>query len=79
VKLRVQRSDGRIETITLRKGSWEVVDGEYQNRLTAEPRFDHYFTQDGHYDGWGGAVSCDEETAHEMIEVMERNRQIEEA
>jgi hypothetical protein len=79
MKIRVQRSDGRIETITLREGQWEVIDGQYQNRLTMNPRFDHYFTQDGYYDGWAGDVCCDEQTSHEMIDAMEQNRQIESA
>jgi hypothetical protein len=81
MKIRVQRSDGKIETIILRVGKYDVIEGSHQNRVTTEFtsdfRFDQYFTKDGHYDGWGGAVCCDEQTAHETIDAMEQNRQIE--
>jgi hypothetical protein len=76
MKLRVQRADGKIETISLREGTWSVIDGRFQNRITTEPRLDHYFTPDGHYDGWGGAVCCDEQTAADLISAMERKRKI---
>jgi len=76
MKLRVQRADGRIETITLREGPWEVIDGQHQNRIMTEPRLDHYFTKDGHYDGWGGAVCCDEQTAADLISSMEQKREV---
>ncbi len=76
MKIRVQRSDGAIETISL-EGKWEVVDGEFQNRITREPRFDHWFTHDGYYDGWGGAVCCDEQTTDALLDAMEQKREIE--
>lgn len=78
MKIRVLRKNGEVETIILR-GRLEIVDGEYMNRITVVSglRFDHYFTHDGFYDGWGGAVSCNEETALESIQIMERKRKTE--
>jgi hypothetical protein len=76
MKIRVEREDGRVETLFL-KGRWHVVEGKYQNRLSDESGIDYFFTHDGHYDGWGGAVCCDEQTAHEMTALMEQKREIE--
>ena len=75
MKIRVQRADGRVEILTLR-GPVEVAEGKFQNRITDRSGLDHYFTHEGFYDGWGGAVCCDEQTAHEMIASMEQKREI---
>jgi hypothetical protein len=78
VKIRVQRSndDEKIETISL-KGKWEVIEGKYQNRISDESGLDHYFTHEGYYDGWGGAIRCDEQTAAEIVCSMEQKRETE--
>lgn len=76
MKIRVQHKDGRLEILTL-KGPLEVLEGKFQNRITDQSGVDRYFTHDGFYDGWGGAVCCDEQTAHDMIASMEQKRQIE--
>jgi len=55
MKLRVQHRDGRIETITLH-GRWSIIEGELLNRIVDENGSEHFFTHDGHYDGWGGRV-----------------------
>jgi hypothetical protein len=75
MKIRVQHDDGRTETLTLR-GSVEVVEGKFMNRLTDGSGMDHYFLHDGSYDGWGGAISCDERTARDTIEAMEEKREM---
>ena len=55
MKLRVQHRDGRIETITLH-GQWSIIEGEFLNRIVDETGSEHFFTQEGYYDGWGGRV-----------------------
>jgi hypothetical protein len=52
MKVRVQHRKGRIETLTL-TGSVSVLYGERLNRLVDENGFEHFFTPDGYYDGWG--------------------------
>jgi hypothetical protein len=76
MKIRVQREDRSAEVLTL-KGDVDIVEGKYQNRITDGSGLDHYFTLDGFYDGWGGAVCCDEQTAAETISAMEQKREIE--
>lgn len=76
MKIRVQREDESIETLSL-KGKWKVIEGQYQNRISDELGLDHFFTHAGYYDGWGGAVCCDEQTANDVIRSMEQKRQIE--
>ena len=55
MRIRVEHENGRIEALTLR-GTWHCVEGKYLNRLVDENGFEHFFTPDGHYDGWGGRV-----------------------
>ncbi len=75
MKLRVQREDGRIETIEI-AGQWIAAEGEVLNRLSGD-FVDHFFTPDGHYDGWGGSVHLtDDERAGGIISVMEHRRVI---
>jgi hypothetical protein len=76
MKIRVEREDGKIETLSL-KGTWEIVEGKYQNRISDESGMDYFFTHEGHYDGWGGAVCCDEQAAKDVIASMEQKREIE--
>jgi len=52
LKLVVVREDGTLETISL-EGKWEVVEGLHLNRLRSDAGLEHFFTPDGHYDGWG--------------------------
>ena len=73
MKIRVQHANGEIEVITI-DGSWGVHNGEYLNHIS-NGNFDHFFTHDGHYDGWGGAVSCSAEDATSIIEAMEGKRE----
>lgn len=54
MRLRVQHEDGRSEVITL-AGDWRVTEGKHLNRITDQSGFDHFFTHDGYYDGWGAS------------------------
>ncbi len=78
MRLRVEHEDGSVETITL-TGEWRVTEGEFLNRITDSSGFDHFFTHDGHYDGWGGGIRQPPETADEILESMESKRRIEKA
>ena len=76
VKIRVQRQDGSIETLTLASGTWECVNGKLMSRLQYEG-FEHFFTEDGYYDGWGGAVNASPEEADDILRAMETKRVVE--
>lgn len=76
MKIRVQRNNDSVETLSL-KGTWQVIEGKHQNRISDESGVDHFFTHDGYYDGWGGAVCCDEQTAADTLQAMEQKRQVE--
>ncbi|MGA8215916.1 MAG: hypothetical protein WB799_20150 [Candidatus Sulfotelmatobacter sp.] len=75
MKIRVQHGDGRIETLTI-KGRLRVSEGRELDRIHTETGMEHYFTKDGHYDGWGGNVS-DPQRAMEIREEVEARRDIE--
>jgi hypothetical protein len=76
MKLRIQREDERIEIVTL-TGDWRVAEGKHLNRIIDQSGFEHFFTHDGYYDGWGGSVRQPQEAADEVLESMEEKRQIE--
>lgn len=78
MKVRVQRRDGRIETIQV-VGPVEVHHGEKLDHFHAADGMDHYFTNEGFYDGWGQAAppGMTPEDAGPMIERIERERKIE--
>lgn len=75
MKIRVQHEDGRIETLTI-KGSLRVSEGHELDRIHTESGMEHFFTKDGHYDGWGGGVS-DPQRAKEVTKEVEARRDIE--
>ncbi len=52
MKLRVQREDGRIETLEL-CGTWVFQEGKLLSRMLHESGYEHFFTPEGYYDGWG--------------------------
>ena len=73
--IKVARCDGRIETLHL-NGTWEAVDGTILSRLRSGG-FEHFFTRDGFYDGWGGSVAgLSLEEAKTALQAMEEQRQI---
>ena len=73
--LRVQHKDGTIELLNL-SGEWIVVDGTHMNRIRGPQGFEHFFTFEGYYDGWGGAIQpTDPSTADAIIEAIESKRQ----
>lgn len=76
MKIKVVRADGRIETITL-AGTLAIQEGG-QNCLHADSGQDHFFLQDGTYDGWGMALAggVDLEQAGELIEHISASRDI---
>ena len=56
MKIRVQREDGRIETLEL-CGTWVFQEGKLLGRIVQENGFEHFFTPEGYYDGWGSYVT----------------------
>lgn len=79
IKLVVEHEDGRLETIAVRgdaDGKIQIVEGECLNEIRDAAGTDHFFTKAGHYDGWGGAFSGDEDSAHAVIEAMDQKRDI---
>ena len=75
MKIRVEHEDGRIETLTI-KGNLQVSEGRQLDRLCTDAGMEHFFTKDGHYDGWGG-VPSDPQRAREIIDEVEARRDIE--
>ena len=55
MKIKVIHEDGSIETLTL-TGGLRCVEGKHLHRIHAADR-EHFFTPDGHYDGWGRALN----------------------
>jgi hypothetical protein len=76
MKLRVQHEDGSIEVLTL-SHEWRVIEGKHLNRIVDGNGFEHFFTPEGHYDGWGGNVRQPQDAADDVLESMEEKRQIE--
>lgn len=77
MKIRVQRRDGRIETITLVPPVSEIRDGSNLSSFKCGEGVEHFFTPEGHYDGWGRfteGIPMNE--AEEIIERIERDRTI---
>lgn len=71
MKIKVQRCDGQIETLTL-VPPIEVHD----TRVNCGDGTDHFFTEDGLYDGWGRAVSVNEPAAEQIIKNVEESRDV---
>jgi hypothetical protein len=75
VRLKVIHQNGEIETLSLRDGAWTIVQGEFLDRLW-DGSVEHFFTKDGYYDGWGGAVNATPAEAVEIIETMDERRDV---
>ena len=76
MKIRVQQRDGTIETISL-AGPVSLVEGDVLSRMTSAEGLEHFFTSDGHYDGWGRACNVSLEDAGDLIQSIEQEREIE--
>lgn len=88
MKLRVQRVDGSIETISI-VGPVEIDEGRTMAHIHSAEGLDHYFNFDGSYDGWGmgfapGQGPAVPDTANpfggeiqEIINRVEKDREIE--
>jgi len=74
MKIIVAGMDGLLESITL-SGNFRVVDGLHQNSIVDESGVEHFFDQDGYYDGFGAAV---EMTTAEAAEILDALREGEE-
>jgi hypothetical protein len=74
MKIRVQHKDGSIETIRF-KGAVRLVEGSEMNRICTESGLEHFFTKDGYYDGWGGAIE-DSQRAEEIFSEVESRREV---
>jgi hypothetical protein len=76
MRIRVQHEDGSVEVITV-AGDWRATEGKHLNRITDQNGFEHFFTPDGYYDGWGGNVRQPQKAADEALQCMDDKRQIE--
>jgi hypothetical protein len=74
MKLLVQHRDGTREVLTL-SGTWSVIEGKLLTRLCSTAGFEHWFTPEGFYDGWGKAVNVPLSDAAEIIDAVEQGRQ----
>ena len=76
MRIKVVRQDGRIETLSV-SGTLVATGGEHQYELR-DRDLSHFFTLDGHYDGWGGSCECSEDQANDILESMlcERSAQV---
>lgn len=75
MKLRVQHEDGLMEILTL-EGHWEIVEGISLDRIRSDRGIEHFFTKDGHYDGWGSGLSEESGArADEIVFAMEQKRE----
>ena len=73
--IRVQHKDGTFELLNL-SGNWIAIEGTHMNRIRNCQGFEHFFTFEGYYDGWGGAIPpTDPLTADAMIDAIENKRQ----
>jgi hypothetical protein len=75
MKLRVQHEDGKTETLTLR-GEWTVIEGRSLDRLQSASGFEHFFTKDGYYDGWGAGLGESSPHAVHILNALEAKRRI---
>ena len=84
MKIQVVRNDGSREAITLTE-PLTVIRGDRMNRLVCQTGMEHWFTEDGIYDGWGMAVKISAPDssstdlpaeASEFIDAIERDREI---
>lgn len=75
MKIRVQHEDGRIETLTIKGEHLAVGEGHQLDRLRTSSGMEHFFTKDGYYDGWGGAVE-DARRTPEILEEIESRRDV---
>lgn len=73
MKLRVQHEDGKLEVLTL-NGDWTVVEGKELDRLRSASGFEHFFTKDGHYDGWGAGPGESAPHADRILDALESKR-----
>lgn len=73
VKLRVVHANGTIETLSLHSGAWTITPGNRLDRLS-DGKAEYFFTKEGYYDGWGGAVNATPAEAAEIIDAMEEKR-----
>ena len=69
MKMRIQRADGRVETLSL-VPPVEAHFGTTMWRLHCADGTDHFFLEDGHYDGWRREclppLETMEQAAHEI-------------
>lgn len=77
MKVRVQRRDGSIETITLVPPITVGNPGDKLTQFSCGDGTEHWFTLDGYYDGWGRMVNLPSiEAASELIAKVEESREI---
>jgi hypothetical protein len=79
MKIRVIRSEDHREELISIVGPVEISEGDHLSSLHSAEGLDHYFTQDGYYDGWGKDVSGSNiglPEVEKQIESIERDRKV---
>jgi hypothetical protein len=76
MRLRVQHENGKVEVLTL-IGRWTTIEGGSLNRLRSDIGFEHFFTKDGFYDGWGAGLEQSESGSQpeEILNALEQKRE----
>ncbi len=77
MKLRVQHEFGRIEILSLAPPV-QFFEGVAQSYILSGEGLEHYFTQDGYYDGWARNTSnLSDDEVDDLLEQMEKDRVME--
>ena len=78
MKIRVQHTDGTMETLTL-VPPIGIEYGKSLHRIHSACGLEHWFTEEGYYDGWGCATNLQNPVdANRVIERIEDSREIDE-
>lgn len=82
MKIKVVHKDHSVETLTI-PGPVIIIEGDVKkghtfNRIEAADGMDHYFRQDGFYDGWGRGLplGSQEGDASRLLDTIELTRDI---
>ena len=70
MKIQVVRRNGSHEILTLTE-PLTIVRGTHMNRLKTSTGMDHFFNEDGTYDGWGMAVNITVPDSHSETNLPE--------
>jgi len=77
MRIKVQHENGATETLDL-EGPLTVIKGHRLDRIRDSHGFEHFFTKDGFYDGWGARLPKPNRLAADRIlDALEEKRSVE--